>query len=81
MSEKEIIVVEGNNVLSGEVRVSGAKNSALKLIAASLLGQGASTLHNVPLISDIVVMSEVLERHRRARRPHHGHRHRSGHVP
>ena len=61
MSEKEIIVVEGNNVLSGEVRVSGAKNSALKLIAASLLGQGASTLHNVPLISDIVVMSEVLE--------------------
>lgn len=61
MSEKEIIVVEGNNVLSGEVRVSGAKNSALKLIAASLLGQGASTLHNVPLISDIIVMSEVLE--------------------
>ena len=81
MSEKEIIVVEGNNVLSGEVRVSGAKNSALKLIAASLLGQGASTLHNVPLISDIVVMSEVLECLRRARRPHHGHRHRSGHVP
>ena len=61
MSENEIIVVEGNNVLSGEVKVSGAKNSALKLIAASLLGQGASTLHNVPLISDIAVMSEVLE--------------------
>ena len=60
MSEKEIIVVEGNNVLSGEVRVSGAKNSALKLIAASLLGQGASTLHNVPLISDIAEQTNLL---------------------
>ena len=61
MSEKEIGVVEGNNVLSGEVRVSGAENAALRRVAASLLGQGASTLHNVPLISDIIVMSEVLE--------------------
>ncbi len=61
MAEKEIIVVEGNNTLSGEVVVSGAKNSALKLIAAALLGQGATTIHNVPLISDIAVMSEVLE--------------------
>ena len=61
MAEKEIIVVEGNNALAGEVQVSGAKNSALKLIAAAILGQGRSTLHNVPYISDIVVMSEVLE--------------------
>ena len=61
MSESEIIVVEGNSTLSGEVRVSGAKNSALKLIAASLLGQGKSVIHNVPLISDISVMSEVLK--------------------
>ena len=61
MAEKEIIVVEGNNALAGEVQVSGAKNSALKLIAAAILGQGKSTLHNVPYISDIVVMSEVLE--------------------
>ena len=34
---EEIIIVQGNNALSGEVAVSGAKNSALKLIAASLL--------------------------------------------
>ncbi len=61
MSEQEIIVVEGNSTLAGEVVVSGAKNSALKLIAAALLGQGATTIHNVPLISDIAVMSEVLE--------------------
>ncbi len=61
MSE-EVIVVEGNNTLAGEVRVSGAKNSALKLIAASLLGRGKTILHNVPLISDIDVMIEVLRR-------------------
>ncbi|MDO5117407.1 MAG: UDP-N-acetylglucosamine 1-carboxyvinyltransferase [Eggerthellaceae bacterium] len=59
---EEVIVVEGTSTLSGEVAVSGAKNSALKLIAAALLGQGACIIHNVPLISDIEVMSEVLRR-------------------
>lgn len=62
MSEKEIIVIQGNNTLAGDVNVAGAKNSALKLIAAAILGQGKSTIHNVPLISDIEVMSKVLER-------------------
>lgn len=59
MSE-EIIIVEGTGRLAGEVVVSGAKNSALKLIAATLLGRGKTTLHNVPLISDISIMSDVL---------------------
>lgn len=59
---KEVIVVRGNNALAGEVQASGAKNSALKLMAAALLGQGASVIRNVPDISDIAVMSEVLER-------------------
>ena len=58
---KEIIVVHGNGTLSGDVQVSGAKNSALKLIAASILAQGECLIHNVPRISDIEVMSEVLE--------------------
>ena len=58
---KEKIVVEGGTPLAGEVHISGAKNSALKLIAAALLGQGESVIHNVPLISDIVVMSKVIE--------------------
>ena len=57
---KEIIIVHGNNTLSGTVDVSGAKNSALKLIAASILAQGVCTLRNVPRISDIDVMMEVL---------------------
>ncbi len=47
---KEMIVVEGGTPLSGEVEISGAKNSALKLVAASILGQGESIIHNVPLI-------------------------------
>jgi len=55
------IVVTGGCPLSGEVRVGGAKNSALKLMAASLLAPGVSTLRNVPDISDVAVMTEVLE--------------------
>ena len=58
----EVIVVKGNGVLEGTVRVSGAKNSALKLMAASILGQGKTVLHNVPDISDIHLMGEVLRR-------------------
>lgn len=61
MAEEVIIVRETPN-LEGTVRVSGAKNSALKLIAASILGQGATTLNNVPLISDINIMCDVMER-------------------
>lgn len=59
---QDVIVVQGPCKLSGEVSVSGAKNSALKLIAASLLGQGETVLRNVPEISDIAIMSEVLVR-------------------
>lgn len=58
----EVIKVKGNGKLSGDVTVAGAKNSALKLMAASLLGQGATTIENVPRISDIEVMSEVMRR-------------------
>ena len=57
---EEIIIVQGNGMLRGEVAVSGAKNSALKLMAAALLGQGESVIHNVPYISDIEIMGEVL---------------------
>ena len=57
---KEIIIVHGNDTLSGTVSISGAKNSALKLMAASILSQGECIIRNVPLISDIDVMSDVL---------------------
>ena len=62
MPEEEVIVVRESKNLSGTVHISGAKNSALKLIAAAILGQGKSVIHNVPLISDIDVMCRVIER-------------------
>lgn len=44
------------------MHVGGAKNSALKLMAAALLAPGTSVLHNVPDILDVAVMSQLLER-------------------
>jgi len=55
------LLVTGGRRLVGQVAVSGAKNSALKLMAASLLAQGVSVLHNVPDIQDVRTMQEVLE--------------------
>src|SRR5688500_16495684 len=46
----------------GRVRVTGAKNSALKLMAAALLAPGRTTIDEVPDILDVSIMSEVLRR-------------------
>ena len=54
--------VVGPARLVGSVEVRGAKNSALKLMAASLLAPGKNTLLNVPHIADVEIMSELLER-------------------
>lgn len=56
----EVIQVEGQRTLSGTVRVEGAKNSALKLMAATLMAPGVTLLKNVPNISDVHVMGKVL---------------------
>jgi UDP-N-acetylglucosamine 1-carboxyvinyltransferase len=58
----EVIRVTGGPRLSGEVSVVGAKNSALKLMAAALLAPGESVISNVPRITDIAIMAEVLRR-------------------
>jgi UDP-N-acetylglucosamine 1-carboxyvinyltransferase len=55
------LLVRGGRRLAGQVVVAGAKNSALKLMAASLLASGTSILHNVPDIQDVRTMREVLE--------------------
>ncbi len=55
------LFVTGGARLAGSVRVSGAKNSALKLMAASLLAPGKSVVRNVPRIRDCGVMGEMLE--------------------
>ena len=56
----ERFVVTGGNRLSGEVAVGGAKNSVLKLMAATLLAEGTSTITNCPDILDVPLMAEVL---------------------
>ena len=54
-------LVEGGEPLRGEVSISGAKNSALKLMAASLLVPGQVTLGRVPHIKDVYLMAQVIE--------------------
>jgi UDP-N-acetylglucosamine 1-carboxyvinyltransferase len=56
------LIVTGGVRLAGSVRVSGAKNSALKLMAAALLAPGQTALRNVPRIQDCLTMADVLER-------------------
>ncbi|UQE76348.1 MULTISPECIES: UDP-N-acetylglucosamine 1-carboxyvinyltransferase [unclassified Gordonia (in: high G+C Gram-positive bacteria)] len=53
-------LVTGGARLSGEVVVGGAKNSVLKLMAASLLAHGRTVLTNVPEIADVPLMADVL---------------------
>jgi UDP-N-acetylglucosamine 1-carboxyvinyltransferase len=55
------LLVTGGARLAGTVHVSGAKNSALKLMAASMLAPGRSVIANVPRIRDCAVMAEMLE--------------------
>lgn len=56
----ERLIIEGGQTLKGSVRISGAKNSALALIAGTLLGEGVTTLTNVPNLLDVRVIAEVL---------------------
>lgn len=53
--------IEGKHLLSGEIKVSGAKNSAVALIPASILSDGIVKIDNVPNISDIDALNEILE--------------------
>jgi UDP-N-acetylglucosamine 1-carboxyvinyltransferase len=55
------IVVQRSSMLHGEVQVPGAKNSVLKLMAATLLAEGEFRLTNVPDIADVTTMCELLE--------------------
>ena len=59
-TESESIVVHGGGALEGTVAVAGAKNSALKLMAATLLAEGTYRLRNIPRITDVDLMADVL---------------------
>ncbi len=49
----DIYKIKGGKKLNGEVNISGSKNAALPIIAASLLADGETTLKNVPALVDI----------------------------
>ncbi|HWR38008.1 MAG TPA: UDP-N-acetylglucosamine 1-carboxyvinyltransferase [Patescibacteria group bacterium] len=57
----EKLVVHGGRKLSGTVRISGAKNAVLPIIAATLLGDSPSTLEEIPDLEDVRTIGEVLE--------------------
>src|SRR5882762_10545735 len=61
MSFMEKFIITGGNVLQGAVRVSGAKNAALKALVAACMTNEEVILHNMPLISDLVAMMEMIE--------------------
>jgi UDP-N-acetylglucosamine 1-carboxyvinyltransferase len=59
MSDSKIIVT-GGHAIDGEIRISGAKNAALPLMAASLLTADTLRLTNMPHLSDVITLSSVL---------------------
>jgi UDP-N-acetylglucosamine 1-carboxyvinyltransferase len=58
----ERLTIEGGVRLSGEVTISGAKNAALPIMAASLLSPGNNLISNIPHLRDITTMGELLSR-------------------
>jgi UDP-N-acetylglucosamine 1-carboxyvinyltransferase len=54
------IVITGGNRLRGEVRISGAKNAALPILASTILGGGECVITNVPRVVDVLTMGKLL---------------------
>ena len=54
-------IIKGGNRLEGTVKISGSKNAALPIIAATILNQGITTLYNVPNIRDTQMMYEIIK--------------------
>ena len=57
----EKLIVRGGNKLEGNIKISGAKNAVLPVIAAALLGNSPSTLDEIPDLEDVRTFSEVLK--------------------
>ena len=54
-------IIQGGKKLEGEVKISGSKNAALPIIAATILIHGKTTLYNVPNIQDVQTMFEIIK--------------------
>ena len=55
------LIVKGKKVLSGVVKISGSKNATLPILAASILSDKKIEINNVPLVKDVITMSELLK--------------------
>ena len=55
------IVIEGGRRLEGTVKMSGAKNAVLPVLAATLLTQGRNIIEGVPRVRDVATMIKLLE--------------------
>jgi UDP-N-acetylglucosamine 1-carboxyvinyltransferase len=58
----EKFVIYGKNRLEGKIKISGAKNSALAIMPATLMNAGKNILRNIPEVNDIFTMKKLLER-------------------
>jgi len=55
------LIINGGRRLSGKVRIGGAKNAAVAIIPAALLGNGETVIENLPAISDVYVFADILK--------------------
>ena len=53
--------IEGGTLLEGEISVYGAKNSALKIIASTVLTDETCRIENIPAIADVLVLIDILK--------------------
>ena len=60
MPSKDKLIIQGGGPVSGELRISGAKNSALPIIAATLLADTPITIGNLPHLNDVTTMINLL---------------------
>ena len=56
------LIVKGKKSLSGVVKISGSKNATLPILAASILSDKKVEINNIPLVRDVITMSELLKR-------------------
>ena len=60
--DPEKLIISGGNRLQGTVRIDGAKNSALSIMAASLLTKDVCILRNIPRLTDVDIMADVIRK-------------------
>ena len=54
------LIIQGGNSLSGTIKINGAKNSVVALLPAAILSDEETTIYNVPNITDVKVLKEII---------------------